>query len=194
MIGQDAWDKMNPNSQVFIVTAELLFEQWKIYEEGIDFGPICLSVSKALEVEVTRRYFVGFRDYLQKEELQLPNEMYNKDGSIKEADDYMLGNLTGVTGYAVYLDMQKVKLIGRFTDINQLFLRYVKADLMKGKSESQCSEAIKEHLLSVKNVCENYRNPAAHKKKMNKVSARECLDYMIDVKRILGKMIDDCRW
>ena len=82
---------------------------------------------------MTRRYFVGFRDYLQKEELQLPNEMYNKDGSIKEADDYMLGNLTGVTGYAVYLDTQKVKLIGRFTDINQLFLRYLKSDLMKGK-------------------------------------------------------------
>lgn len=194
VIGQDAWDKMNSNSQIFIVTAELLFEQWKIYEDGIDFGPICLSASKALEVEVTRRYFVGFRDYLQKEGLSLPDEMYNKDGSIKETDDYMLGNLTGVTGYAVYLDTQKVKLIGRFTDINQLFLRYAKDDLMKGKSESQCVDAIKGHLLSVKNVCQNYRNPAAHKKKMNKVSARECLDYMIDVKRILGKLIDDCRW
>ena len=29
---------------------------------------------------------------------------------------------------------------------------------------------------------------------MNKVSARECLDFMIDVKRVLGKMIDDCCW
>lgn len=194
VIGQDAWDKMNPNSQIFIVTAELLFEQWKIYEEGIDFGPICLSVSKALEVEVTHRYFVGFQNYLQKEGLSLPDEMYKKDGSIKGADDYMLGNLTGVTGYTVYLDTQKVKLIGRFIDINQLFLRYAKSDLMKGKSESQCADAIKRHMLSVKNVCENYRNPAAHKQKMNKVSARECLDYMIDVERILGKMIDDCRW
>lgn len=194
VIGQDAWDKMNPNSQIFIVTAELLYEQWKIYEDDIDFGPICLSVSKALEVEVTRRYFIGFRDYLQKERMPLLDEMYRKDGSVKEADDYMLGNLTGVTGYAVYLDTQKVKLINHFIDTNQLFLRYAKADLMRGKTEAQCTEAIKEHLLSVKKVCENYRNPAAHKQKMNKVSARECLDYMIDVKRILGKLIDDCSW
>ena len=82
VIGEDAWNKMNSNSQIFIVTAELLYEQWKIYEDGIDFGPICLSVSKALEVEVTRRYFLGFRDFLEKHNLQLPDEIPLKKQTI----------------------------------------------------------------------------------------------------------------
>ena len=120
--------------------------------------------------------------------------MYKNNGAIKEADDYMLGNLTSVTGYAVYLDTQKVKLVGRYTDANQLFLKYAKNELFKEKTESKCSEIIKEHLLNIKIVCEKYRNPAAHKQKMNKVSARECLDFMIDVKRVLGKILDDCEW
>lgn len=194
VIGKAAWDKMGPNSQIFIVTGELLYEQWKVYGEEIDFSPICLSVSKALEVEVTRRYFMGFKEYLESEGIPLLDEMYRKDGTIKEADDYMLGNITSVTGYAVYLDTQKVKLLGKFTDVNQLFLKYARNDLLKGKNESKCSEIIKEHLLNIKTVCENYRNPAAHKQKMNKISARECLDFMIDVKRVLGKMLDDCEW
>ena len=194
LIGKAAWDKMNSNSQIFIVTGELLYEQWKIYDEGIDFAPICLSVSKALEVEVTRRYFIGFKEYLENAGIPLLDEMYKNNGTIKEAEDYMLGNLTSVTGYAVYLDTQKVKLVGRYTDANQLFLKYAKNELFKEKTESKCSEIIKEHLLNIKIVCEKYRNPAAHKQKMNKVSARECLDFMIDVKRVLGKILDDCEW
>lgn len=194
VIGESAWNKMITNSQIFIVTAELLFDQWEIYEEGIDFGPICLSVSKALEVEVTRRYFIGYRDYLLRNDLQLSNEMYTREGDPKEADDYMLGNTTGITGYVVYPDTQKVKLIGRLRDENQRFLRYAKNDLLKGKSEQECVEIIQQHLLDIKNICQNYRNPAAHKQMMDKISARECLDYIIDVKKVLGKMLDDCTW
>lgn len=194
VIGESAWNKMITNSQIFIVTAELLFDQWEIYEEGIDFGPICLSVSKALEVEVTRRYFIGYRDYLLRNDLQLSNEMYTREGDPKEADDYMLGNTTGITGYVVYPDTQKVKLIGRLRDENQRFLRYAKNDLLKGKSEQQCVEIIQQHLLDIKNICQNYRNPAAHKQMIDKISARECLDYIIDVKKVLGKMLDDCAW
>lgn len=99
VMGKSAWDKMNANSQIFIVTAELLYEQWKIYEDGIDFGPICLSVSKALEVEVTRRYFIGFKEYLENTGRSLIDAMYKKDGTVKAADDYMLGDLTRITGY-----------------------------------------------------------------------------------------------
>ena len=43
-------------------------------------------------------------------------------------------------------------------------------------------------------VRENYRNPAAHKSKMNSDKAKDCLNYLIDVERILGEIIDDCNW
>lgn len=51
----------------------------------------------------------------------------------------MLGNITGVTGYAVYLDTETVKLVGRLTDENQKFLKYAKVELFAGHREAKLS-------------------------------------------------------
>lgn len=106
----------------------------------------------------------------------------------------MLGNITGVTGYAVYLDTETVKLVGRLTDENQKFLKYAKVELFAGQSEAECARLVKKHVYNIKKVCVQYRNPSAHKQKVTKISARECLDYMIDVKKTMGEMLDDCSW
>lgn len=197
-IGASAWGKMTQNAQIFLITGELLYDQWKVYgDDNIDFAPICMSVSKALEVEVTRRYFMGYLKYLNENSMDIPSEMLVKEnGEFREKreEEFMLGNITGVTGYAVYLDTNNVKLVGRLTDENQKFLRYAKEELFKGLSEAKCVELIKRHALNIKKVCVNYRNPSAHKQKITKVSARECLDFMIDVKKIMGKMLDECAW
>lgn len=197
-IGSEAWRKMTQNAQIFLITGELLYDQWKVYgDDNIDFAPICMSVSKALEVEVTRRYFIGYLNYLNRNSIELPADMLIKENGAyreKREDEFMLGNITGVTGYVAYLDTNSVKLVGRLTDENQKFLKYAKADLFCGLSESGCVETIKKHILNIKKVCVNYRNPSAHKQKISKVSARECLDFMIDVKKVMGEMLDDCNW
>ncbi len=197
-IGSEAWRKMTQNAQIFLITGELLYDQWKVYgDDNIDFAPICMSVSKALEVEVTRRYFIGYLNYLNRNSIELPADMLIKENGAyreKREDEFMLGNITGVTGYVAYLDTNTVKLVGRLTDENQKFLKYAKADLFCGLSESRCVETIKKHTLNIKKVCVNYRNPSAHKQKISKVSARECLDFMIDVKKVMGEMLDDCNW
>lgn len=196
-IGNSAWNKMTQNAQIFLITGELLFDQWKIYGDDIDFAPICMSVSKALEVEVSRRYFVGYIKYLKNHGEMLPPELLVKEGSgfrERTEEEFMLGNITGITGYAVYLDTQTVKLAGRLIDKNQKFLKYARTDLFLGRSEADCVKLVKKHVFSIKKVCVQYRNPSAHKQKVTKVSARECLDYMIDVKRVMGEMLDDCAW
>lgn len=129
-IGESAWRKMTQNAQIFLITAELLYDQWKVYgDDNIDFAPICMSVSKALEVEVTRRYFMGYLTYLNENAMDIPAEMLMKEnGEFREKreEEFMLGNITGVTGYAVYLDTNSVKLVGRLIDENQKFLKYAK--------------------------------------------------------------------
>lgn len=197
-IGSEAWEKMTHNAQIFLITGELLYDQWKVYgDENIDFAPICMSVSKALEVEVTRRYFTGYFNYLNRNDMKIPADMLVKEnGEFREKreDEFMLGNITGVTGYAAYLDTNMVRLVGRLTDENQKFLKYAKEDLFSGLSEVKCIEIIKKHIFNIKKVCVNYRNPSAHKQKISKVSARECLDFMVDVKKVIGEMLDDCSW
>lgn len=44
------------------------------------------------------------------------------------------------------------------------------------------------HIIRIKN---DYRNKAAHKNPMDVVSAKACLDYVIEVQRALGQMLDD---
>lgn len=196
-IGMSAWNKMTQNAQIFLITAELLYDQWKIYGNDIDFAPICMSVSKALEVEVTRRYFIGYQDYLSKYNEIFPDElMIKKNGSYrpKYEEEFMLGNITGVTGYAVYLDTETVKLVARLRDENQRFLKYAREQLFVGKKEVECAQLVKKHVYNIKKVCIQYRNPSAHKQKVTKLSARECLDYMIDVKKVMGEILDDCSW
>lgn len=196
-IGALAWSRMTQNAQIFLITGELLFDQWKAYGEDIDFAPICMSVSKALEVEVTRRYFEGYLNYLKNNKEPVPQELMIRDrGGYREktGEEFMLGNITGVTGYAVYLDTDTVKLVGKLTDENQKFLKYARAELFTGKCEAECVKLVKKHVYNVKKVCVQYRNPSAHKQKVTKISARECLDYMIDVKRVMGEILDDCQW
>lgn len=57
-IGASAWNKMSDISQTFIIDAEVLYERLKYYSD-FDYSAICLTASKALEVEVTKRYFSG---------------------------------------------------------------------------------------------------------------------------------------
>lgn len=153
-IGSEAWEKMTHNAQIFLITGELLYDQWKVYgDENIDFAPICMSVSKALEVEVTRRYFTGYLNYLNHNAMKIPADMLvNGNGEFREKreDEFMLGNITGVTGYAAYLDTNTVRLVGRLTDENQKFLKYAKEDLFSGLSEAKCIEIIKKHILNIK--------------------------------------------
>ncbi len=196
-IGISAWNKMTQNTQIFLISAELLYCQWEHYGDDIDFAPICMSASKALEVEVTRRYFTRYLDYLEEHCEDVPDALLVRDGSSyrpKCEEEFMLGDITGVTGYAAYLDTQTVKLIGRLTEENRQFLKYAKSELFSKKSEADCIELVKRHVYSVKKVRVQYRNPSAHKQKVAKVSARECLDYMIDIKKALGKLLDDCDW
>ena len=99
-IGESAWRKMTQNAQIFLITAELLYDQWKVYgDDNIDFAPICMSVSKALEVEVTRRYFMGYLTYLNENAMDIPAEMLMKEnGEFREKreEEFMLGNITEV--------------------------------------------------------------------------------------------------
>ena len=43
---------------------------------------------------------------------------------------------------------------------------------------------------SAETIRNNYRNPAAHTTPMNKILADQCLDYIVDVTKILVKLME----
>jgi len=51
IIGETAWNGLEPTTRVFIATAEKLFREHR-NDPAFDFGPVMTSMSKALEVQV----------------------------------------------------------------------------------------------------------------------------------------------
>ena len=47
----------------------------------------------------------------------------------------------------------------------------------------------KKDLNFIENVRKDYRNPSAHKSRMEFTTAKECLDYVLDVKHMLKEML-----
>lgn len=192
-IGEAAWEKMTDVSHTFIVDAEVLYEQLQSYSD-FDYSAICLTASKALEVEVTRRYFLGYLEYLKKSRIkELPRGVLGKDYQELKAEEFMLGNITNITGYAVN-EQGTTYLLGKFRDDSKVFLEYARRELMICKNDAECINKIKNHVKVINRVREKYRNPSAHKTKMTFDAAKECLEYLVDVQRALGEILDDCKW
>ena len=191
-IGNNAWNKMTENSQIFIVQAKVLFTQMSSYK-NFDYSVICIAASKALEVEVSRRYCGGLIKYIgNHSELIIPSGLIRRDGSVMTEDNYMFGNITDSTGY--YIKEGHVTIRRGLEDTNKTFLLYASQNLLVEKQKRQCEKIIQKHISMIDKVRIKYRNPAAHKDVMLADTARECLNYLVDVEHTLGIILDDCEW
>ncbi len=191
-IGDESWERMTDNSQTFLINAEVLYDQLKYYSD-FDFSVICMTASKALEVEISRRYFSGYMEYLKDNDITpLPAGVLNKWSRPINESEFMLGRVTDVTGYAVR--NSSVVLLPKYASDSEVFLDYAEKQLLHENSRVKCKDIIQKHIVMIDNVRERYRNPAAHKNKMSIAEAKGCLDYLIDVERMLGVIIEDCNW
>lgn len=140
-----------------------------------------------------------------------PAGVLNRKSEQMTADEFMLGGISDVTGYAVNRNSGEVYLLPKYKRDSEIFLDYARTRLLKTSEnttllngsentallkESQNptpEQIIKKHILAVNQVREKYRNPSAHKNKMSADAAKQCLDYLVDVQRTLGMLIDDCK-
>ncbi len=191
-IGPESWERMKGTSQTFLINAEVLYEQLKYYSD-FDYSVICMTASKALEVEISKRYFSGYMEYLREEGIEpLPSGVLNKWSRPIDEKEFMLGRVTDITGYAVREG--SAVLLPKYVSDSEVFLDYADKRLLHESSRGKCKGIIKKHIVMIDNVREKYRNPAAHKSKMSIAEAKGCLDYLIDVERALGVIIEDCNW
>lgn len=61
---------------------------------------------------------------------------------------------------------------------------------MSGKSQEEIESNIKKVDNYVRYVKENFRNPAAHKQTMTISDATNCLDYILEVEKVLRDTLD----
>lgn len=189
-LGEDAWNKLGPESKKFLVTAKLMFMENMGLEEEIDYSSICLLSSKAFEVELAKRLVTEYETYLVSKRIpenRWPSALlaYNKrKGSYEhmKVEDFTLGSCPYIMGVLGSESERKTN--------QRFFETYCKERLMKNLSSAEISSKIREFAGYIRCVKDNYRNPAAHKTAMSMSEASECLDYILEIERVLRIMLE----
>lgn len=189
-LGDNAWGKLDAESQKFLITAKFLFIENMDFAENIDFSSICLLSSKALEVELAKRFVTAYENFLTNKHLKEDTWpkgilMFNKKkGSYEKMkiENFTLGTCSYIMGI---LGKQDERMINR-----QYFEMFCKDELMKTLPKQEISCKIDEFERYIRHVKDNFRNPAAHKNIMSMSEARECLDYILEIERVLKIMLE----
>lgn len=92
------------------------------------------------------------------------------------------------------LDVIKVYYRGKQKSRNKGGRRRLKRDLVVCKNDAEYIKKIQNHVKVIKRVREKYRKSLADKTKMVFNTAKDSLEYFVDVQCALGEILDDCNW
>lgn len=196
-MGESAWNKLAPRSQTFLITSKLMYNDLLEIGSLTDYSGICILVTKALEVEMNRRFYQAFLRFL--------NEKYgddyakyhtallfrSKNGLIPlKSEKFTMGSIAFAMGYKEnWNDSDDEK-----KNNHKCLMEYVKSELMPGKTDSEITTALNKYGKDIEEIREKYRNPSAHINALNQVDALKCFNFVLDVEKILKEILDSFKW
>lgn len=194
-LGRSAWNKLEKDSQKFLVTSEITYNHLCDLGNKVDYSGVCLSVTKALEIELKKRFYQGFIDYLDAnyDYKEYHSSFFNKDiiqkGNFKKKTKWTLGGIPHMLGS--HPDCKKLEYEIRENNKSKLieYSKYALFDPEK-HDDDYIEETLRKYGSEINSITDKYRNKAAHTKKIKDTKAKQCLDYVIDVTRFLGTMLD----
>lgn len=188
-LGKSAWGKMSDTSHLFLISSKVMYNDLILLDDAIDYSGVCLLITKALEVELKKRFFHGFLNYL--------DDTYKKDYSVyptsllfrkapKTEEQFSLGTIPFILCYCD----SKTDSLSQSNNNRQKLLEYSKNCLLSKLSNGEIDAVLNEYANRVESVRESFRNPAAHTNEINRTTAEECFNIIIDVEKLLKKMLD----
>ncbi len=198
---EEVWQKMDSKSRAFLITAKSTYEGMiKMKDsEDFDYSGVCLLVTKALEVEATKRFFHLYKEYLSQKYDTVsdwPYALRQRDrGGITEIaiedSDFTLGSVIQVMGFKRRHDRDG-NITGyeiAYPPAKKEFLSYARTGLFKFSERKKVEAEIKKDYLFIEKVRLDYRNPSAHRDRLTRTSAQKCMEYVIDVHHMLREML-----
>lgn len=195
LMSADVWNgKLSKESKSYLITAKMNYELMLQLEnrDELDFSGVCLLVTKVLDAEMARRLYTSYCSYLERRFRYLrdwPRSLLNKDKTdILESNDFTLGTV----GFVVGIDKDGVI---KNDYVFRVFKDYARNELYKKSlTDDQREQHIKNMVSYVEKVRVDYRNPAAHRNLLNFVTAKDCMDYMLDTYKIIKEILEDMRF
>ena len=192
-LGESIWrEKLSERSRTYLISAMMTFDSMNklVDHDELDYSGVCLQITKVLDEEMTARFFAEYKRFLFGKYLlaDWPRAMKSKHGDEPLApNDFTIGSIShvigvGPTGY-VY-DPIAFNMIQEFA----------KQSLY---SDSLSEQEVRNHLIKCVECAEktrkDYRNPAAHRESISFVTAKECIDYLIEQMKMLKHILQDMK-
>ena len=189
-LGENAWNKLSDKSKTFLITSKVMYNEMLMIPNMLDYSGVCIPVTKALEEEMFRRFFTDFIEYL--------NEKYGDDYSkyhstlihtngFDEKSILFEDNFTmGTIAYLLCL-----KGPHRQKERNKkILIDYCKENIFSNKPEEEIDVLLYDYARNIEKIRQDYRNPSAHRHEIKQINAKECFDLVLDVEKLLKKMLD----
>lgn len=198
---QEVWDKLDEKSKAFLITAKSNYDcMVKMPDkDSMDYSGVCLLVTKALEVETTKRFFDKYKEFLNRKYTGVSQWPYvlrqRVHGQVTDEiipdGEFTLGSVVPTVGYKRDYDVN-----GNITGYSignkrtrMEFLDYATRNLFKLSDSCSVEREIEKDYQFVERVRVDYRNPSAHRGELTITSAKHCLEYVIDVQHMLKEML-----
>ena len=202
---ESVWNKLDKTSQDSLITAKYTYEIMNRNPEKdtFDYSGVCLHVTKALEVECAKRFLVMYKAYLKQIRYPIsdwPYALRQKDPESryyteneKPDTEFMLGDVPSLVGLRRERDADgQISYTEYKQKPRELFHNYAKSVLFDYADYRVDIEIVKDCRF-IDKVRLDYRNPAAHRDRLSLTSAKECLDYVIEVEHKLKDMLSVMR-
>ena len=189
-LGENAWNKLSDKSKTFLITSKVMYNEMLMIDDIIDYSGVCIPVTKALEEELFKRFFTDFIEYLKEEYGEDYTKYHStlihtdRDGekSILFEDSFSMGKIA-------YLLCLKGHY--RQKEINKrILIDYCKTNIFSSKTEDEINDLIYDYAKNIETIRKDYRNPSAHRHEIKRINAKECFDLVLDVEKLLKRMLD----
>lgn len=194
---EGAWDKLSNESKNYLVSAKVTYSYY-INVNSLDYSGVCLLVTKALELEMSRRFYTDYVTFLKKgyEDSwknhldDFPTTLIKEIGGsrkLKSVKDFTLGSVPYVLCYT-----PDPHADGAHQQNNEdKLIRFVRSGLMDpGLSDREIMEKLRYYGETIEDITKKYRNKAAHTNELKRVDADECFELVIDVEKLLKVILD----
>lgn len=189
-LGKNAWNKMSDNSKSFLISSKIMYNELILIDEIIDYSGVCILLTKALEFEIFKRFYTNFLNYL--------NENYNHDYSQYHTallyrnteplyyEKFTMGSIAFVMCYKENIYDTSIQKENN----KKILLEYCKSCIFPKYDDGKIKQILEQYASSIEEIRIKYRNPSAHRNKIERITAEECMDLIIDVEKLLKIMLD----
>lgn len=181
---EDYWDKLETNTQTFVLTGEIVYQQNSIFREGfMDFSVVTIPFSKSIEAELSAKLLAEFKMYVGKSERL---SVLTQDENRSKKNSILFGYLRGKRS----LTLGEINFLFECINSSDIVISELRNYLSLSKEPGfwMNKDAFPRKL---KHITDDLRNGSAHVEVVGKDKAEEIRDLVLGInqKSVLTEII-----